>query len=165
MSQNKLMDVWSWTHSRRILIFLESANRCCDFYAHNNIINISIPILLHSGSSSANPSSKRAKLDRIGLMATHNSKLGELFLHIFTNNTGLNTSHHVVLINPLNFIHPGHIDWNNWSLLFCCQHQRLCDVGTPTKGNQNHIMLFCWCYQKLCLLMWGYIYYVVYHSF
>jgi hypothetical protein len=43
-------------------------------------------------------------------VAANNSKLGEFFLHVLANDTGFDTGHHVIFINPLDFINSGTVD-------------------------------------------------------
>jgi len=48
VTQNELMNVRTRTDSWRVLCLLESANRCSDLDADDNIVNISISIFLHT---------------------------------------------------------------------------------------------------------------------
>lgn len=128
MAQNKLVHVWTWAYSWRFLLSLESAYWSGDFNTHNNIINISIFIFFHARSSSTDPASQRGELDWVWLMPTDYTKLGELFFHIFPNNSGLNTGHHIVFIDPFNFIHSGTINRNNCSFLALLAHQTFSNI-------------------------------------
>ena len=56
-------------------------------------------------------------------MSTHDAELGEFFLHIFTDYSSLDAGHHVIFINPLNFIHSSAIDRNDGSLFSLLTHQ------------------------------------------
>ena len=153
VTENEFVDIRTWTDSWTILIFLEGAHWSGYFDAYNDIIDISISIFFHPWSSSTDPSSKRTKLYWIWLMSTHDSKFGQLLFHIFSNNTRLDTGHHIILINPFDFIHSCHIYRGNASLLFRIKHQRLCDIGSSSKRNKNNLVLSCCLDQVLGLLV------------
>ena len=131
MTKDKFMDIWAWTNSRRFLVSLESTNWSGDFYSYNNVINISITIFLHSWSSRTNPTSKRWEFNWIWLMATTDSKFGEFFLHILSNDTSFDACHHVVFINPFNFIHSGAVNRNDCSFFTLLTHQTFSDICSP----------------------------------
>lgn len=57
MTQDKLMNVGSWANSRAQLIFLKSTSGSSYFNADDDIVYISIAILLHAWSASTHPSS------------------------------------------------------------------------------------------------------------
>jgi hypothetical protein len=94
-------------------------------------------------------------------MATHHSKFGKLFLHIFSDNSSLDTRHHVVLVNPLYFVHSGCVHWNDCSFFLRVEHKRLSYVCASSKRNQYNIMFFGTFNQVLSLLVRSYVYHVV----
>ncbi len=128
MAQYELMNIRSWTNSWRFLTSLKCSNRSSNFNSHNYIINVSISILFHSRCSCANPSTQRRKLNWIWLMSTTYTKFRKFFLHILSNNTSFNTSHHIIFVNPFNLIHSRNINRNNCSLLFLVAKQRFCYI-------------------------------------
>lgn len=76
-------------------------------------------------------------------MATDNAELTELLLEILTNNPCLHTSHHIILIDPPNFIHAGHIDRHDHPLLSDLAHQGFSDVGASSIGDEHDVVLHC----------------------
>lgn len=155
VAQDELVDVWTRADSWRILNFLEGADRCCNLDSDNDIIDVSISILLHARCTSTDPPSKRAKLHRIGLMSDHHSKFAQFLLHILADDACLDTSDHIALINPLNLVHPGHINRYNSPFLVLLTHQRFSDIGTSSEWDQHNIMLLCCLNQVLGLLVRG----------
>jgi hypothetical protein len=86
-------------------------------------------------------------------MSAHDSVFGELLLHIFADNSSFNAGHHVVLVNPLDFVHPGHIHGHDGPLLMGLQHQSLSDVGSSSERNQHNVELLGSLDQELCLFV------------
>lgn len=62
-TQDKLVEIWSRRQSRDILESGECTDGGDDFDTLNNIINISVSILLHSTGSSGDPASECRKFD------------------------------------------------------------------------------------------------------
>ncbi len=128
MAQNKFVDVRAWTDSWRFLLSLEGTDWGSDFNADNDIVNIAVSVLFHAWGSGTDPTSKRGELNWVWFVAANNSKLGEFFLHVLANDTGFDTGHHVIFINPLDFINSGTVDWNNGSLFAFLTHETFSDV-------------------------------------
>lgn len=161
MSQDELMNIWSWTDSRTILFFLDGSDRGSNFDADNNVVNIAISVLFHAWGSGAYPSSQRTELDWVWFMSAHHSKFGKLFFHIFSDYTSFNTGHHVILVNPLYFVHSRSVDWNNCSFLLRVKHKRFSYVCSSSKWNQNYIVFFGTLNEVLSLFVTSYVYNVV----
>ncbi len=94
-------------------------------------------------------------------MATAYSKFGQFPFHIFANNASLNAGHHIVLINPLNFVHSGNINWHNSSLFPLIQHEGLGNIGTSPKRNEHNIIFLSHGDQMLSLRVRGNVYDIV----
>lgn len=123
------MNIRPGRYSRRALIPLKSTNRSGNFDINNNIIDISILIFLHPRCPRAHPSSQGRKLDWVRLMSATNPKFRQLFLHILSNNSSLDTSHHILFINPFYFVHPRHIHRYDCPDFLGFTHQCLSHVG------------------------------------
>ena len=128
MAQNEFMDIRAWTDSWRFLLSLEGTDRGGNFNADNDIVNVTVSVLFHTWGSGTDPSSERGELNWVGLVAANNSELGEFFLHVLADNTGFDTGHHVIFIDPLDFIHSGTVDWNNGSFFTFLAHETFSDV-------------------------------------
>lgn len=153
VSQNKLVNIRTRWKSWNLLSSIECSDRSRYFYPNHDVINISILVLFHTWSSGTNPTSQTWKLHWIWFMSTHHSKLRKLFLKVFTNYSSFNTSHHVFLIDPFNFVHSGHINRDYHSFLISITQQSFSHIGSPTIRNKNHIKLSCLSNQELCLGM------------
>lgn len=75
MTEDKLVDIRTWTNPRCLLNFLNSPNWSCNLNSDYDVINISIFVLFHTWSSSTNPSTKWGELYRIRFMSTADSEL------------------------------------------------------------------------------------------
>ena len=157
MTKDKFMDIRSRTNSRSELAFLKCTNRGCYLDSDNNIINISISIFFHAWSTGTNPTSQRAELNWIWLMSTHHSVFWQLFFHIFSDNSCFYASHHIIFIDPSNFIHASTINRNDSTGLFCLTHKWFGDICSTSKGNKDNIVTFSCSNKILCLLMRCYI--------
>lgn len=151
------MNIRSWTNSRCLLLFLNSADGSSNFDTNNDIINITIFIFLHTRCSSTNPPTQWWKLDRIRLMPTAYTKFRQLLLHIFANDTSFNACHHVIAIDPFNFVHSCHINWDNSSFLLWSEQEWLCDISATSKRYQYNIVCLCHFDKMLCLLVADYV--------
>jgi len=128
MAKNEFMNIRTWTNSWWFLMSLEGTNWCSNFYSYNYVINIAISIFFHSWSSCTDPTSKGWELNWIWFMTTTNSKLWEFFFHIFSDNSSFDASHHIVFINPFNFIHSCTVYRNNCSFLTLLAHQAFSNI-------------------------------------
>lgn len=94
-------------------------------------------------------------------MSDHHAIFREFLLHILADDTGLDACDHVVLVHPLDFVHPGDVNRNYAPLLVWLAHQRFSNVSPTAKGNEHNVMLFGRLYQLLSLLVGSYVDHVV----
>lgn len=123
MTQDEFVDVRSWTDSWRLLLSLESADWCGNFDTNNDIVDVAVSVLFHAWSSGTDPASQGWELNWIWFMTTAYSELWKFLFHIFANDSSLNAGHHVVFINPFNFIHSCAVDWDNGPFFALLTHE------------------------------------------
>ena len=97
-------------------------------------------------------------------MSAHDSIFRQLLFHIFADDASLNAGHHIVLIDPFDFVHAGHVNRDDGSFLLGGHHEGLGDVGASSEGNENYVELLGSFYKLFCLFMGGYVGYVVDYS-
>ena len=96
-------------------------------------------------------------------MAAHDSVLGEFLLHVLPYDSRLYAGHHVVLIDPLDLVHPRAVHRDDGPLLQGIHHETLSHVGPSPEGNQHHVVLLGCGDQQFGLLVGDYVYDVI-HS-
>ena len=109
MAKNEFVDIGARRHSRHILVTVECANGRGNLNSDDDIVNVTVLVLLHSRSTGADPSTQSGELHRIGFVTAHNSEFRELLFEIFTDDTCLNACHHVRLVNPFDSVHARHV--------------------------------------------------------
>ena len=99
-----------------MLVLLEDTLGSHESEALDNLLDVTISVLLHSTSSSADPATKSRELRAVWLVTRYNALLLELLLKVLASDSRLDTGYHVVLVNPEDPVHSAHVKRNNHSL-------------------------------------------------
>jgi hypothetical protein len=105
------------------------------------VFNISVGVLLHSTGSRRNPSTESRELGGIWLVTTSDAVLLKVSLEVLTGNTGTDTGHVVLLVDPPDLVHATHVNGDDHTSLGSAELEGLGHVGAAAVGNQNNAVL------------------------
>jgi len=130
-----------------VLILLEDTLGSHESEALDNLLDVTIGVLLHSTSSSADPAAKSRELGAVWLVTRYNALLLELLLKVLASDSRLDAGYHVVLVNPEDPVHSAHVKRYNhslsldWVVLF--HVESLGYICAATVRDQDDVELIC----------------------
>ena len=109
---------------------------------HDYVLDIAVFVLFHAARVCRYPAAERRKFNAVRLMAHRDAVFGKLRHDVAADGSGLNTRHHVFLVDPENAVHPPHIDRDDDTLFVVAATQCVRNVRSPAKRQQNRIVRF-----------------------
>lgn len=140
-AHNSMHHVWAVRDARPGLNTLEGASWRDVCAVKNNILNVSIGVLLHATGASRDPAAHRRVLRRVGLVSSAHTVLHQLAFEVLTHDASADTGQIVLLVNPLNSVHTAHIDRHDHSRLCVWEFERLGYISATTIRNEHDVVL------------------------
>eukprot|EP00047_Mylnosiga_fluctuans_P001242 m.219490 g.219490 ORF g.219490 m.219490 type:complete len:613 (+) comp10175_c0_seq1:214-2052(+) len=140
-AQDKLIDIRARGDTRHLAGFLDRARWCHNAHTDEQILHVSVDVLLHARGARRDPAADGAELLRVRLVAGADAVLGELLLQTNADDAGLEPGHHVDVVDPEDAIHLGGVERHNHAGLSLRAEHRAGDRGAASEGDQDDVVL------------------------